>query len=113
MSRGSVVGIATGYVLDDQGVGVRVSVGSRIFTPACCPYQLWGAEHPKQWVEGAPSQGEKQRERKADHHLQLVLKSIEHGTIHPLLDTHSRCCAQRQLYLIFAKDLLAKCVMIL
>jgi hypothetical protein len=30
-SRDSVVGIATGYGLDDRGVGVRVPVGSRIF----------------------------------------------------------------------------------
>jgi hypothetical protein len=31
-SRGTVVGIATGYGLDDRGVGVRVQVGSRIFS---------------------------------------------------------------------------------
>jgi hypothetical protein len=31
-SRDSVVGIATGYGLDDRGVGVRVLVGSRIFS---------------------------------------------------------------------------------
>jgi hypothetical protein len=31
-SRDSVVSIATGYELDDRGVGVRVPVGSRIFT---------------------------------------------------------------------------------
>jgi hypothetical protein len=30
-SRDSVVGIATGYGLDDRGVEVRVPVGSRIF----------------------------------------------------------------------------------
>jgi hypothetical protein len=30
-SRDSVVGVATGYGLDDQGVGVRVPVESRIF----------------------------------------------------------------------------------
>jgi hypothetical protein len=30
-SRDSVFGIATGYRLDDKGVGVRVPVGSRIF----------------------------------------------------------------------------------
>jgi hypothetical protein len=30
--RGSVVGIATAYGLDVRGVGVRVQVGSRIFT---------------------------------------------------------------------------------
>jgi hypothetical protein len=31
-SRDSSVGIATGYGLDDRGVGVRVPVGSKIFT---------------------------------------------------------------------------------
>jgi hypothetical protein len=31
-SRGSAVGITTGYGLNDRGVGVRVPVGSRIFT---------------------------------------------------------------------------------
>jgi hypothetical protein len=31
-SQDSVVGIATGYRLDDQGVGVRVPVGMRIFS---------------------------------------------------------------------------------
>jgi hypothetical protein len=30
-SRDSSVGIATGYGLDDQGAGVQVPVGSRIF----------------------------------------------------------------------------------
>jgi hypothetical protein len=30
-SRDIAVGIATGYGLDDRGVGVRVPVGSRIF----------------------------------------------------------------------------------
>jgi hypothetical protein len=33
-SRGSAVGIATDYGLDDRGVGVRVLLGSRIF---CSP----------------------------------------------------------------------------
>jgi hypothetical protein len=32
---GSVIGIATGYVLDDRGVGVPVPVGSRILTWPC------------------------------------------------------------------------------
>jgi hypothetical protein len=36
-SRDRVVGIVTGYGLDDGGVGVRVPVGSRIFTTACRP----------------------------------------------------------------------------
>jgi hypothetical protein len=38
----SVVGIATGYGLDDQGVGVRVPVGARIFTSPCSPDRLRG-----------------------------------------------------------------------
>jgi hypothetical protein len=39
--RGSAVGIAIGYGLDDRGVGVRVSIGSSIFTSPYRPGQLW------------------------------------------------------------------------
>jgi hypothetical protein len=38
----SAVGIATGYGLNDRGVGVRVPVGSRIFSSPHCPDRLWG-----------------------------------------------------------------------
>jgi hypothetical protein len=41
-SRGSVVGIATGYRLDGRGVGVRVPVGLRIFFSPSRPDRLWG-----------------------------------------------------------------------
>jgi hypothetical protein len=41
-SRSSAVGIATGYGLDDRGIGVRVPVGSRIFSSRSCPDRLWG-----------------------------------------------------------------------
>jgi hypothetical protein len=41
-SRESVVGIAIGYGLDDRGVGVRVPVGSRIFSSPRRPDPLWG-----------------------------------------------------------------------
>jgi hypothetical protein len=41
-SRGSVVGIATGYGLDDWGVGVHVPVGSRISSSPNRPDLLWG-----------------------------------------------------------------------
>jgi hypothetical protein len=41
-SRDSVVGIATGYGLEDRGVGVRVPVGSRIFSSPRYPDRLWG-----------------------------------------------------------------------
>jgi hypothetical protein len=40
-SHDSVVDVATGYGLDDQGVGVRVPVGARIFTSPCRPDRLW------------------------------------------------------------------------
>jgi hypothetical protein len=41
-SRNSVVGIATGYWLDDRGVGVRVLAGLRIYSSQCPPNSLWG-----------------------------------------------------------------------
>jgi hypothetical protein len=41
-SRDSVVCIATGYGLNDRGVGVRVPVGSRIFSSPRRPDRLWG-----------------------------------------------------------------------
>jgi hypothetical protein len=37
-----LVGIATGYGLDDRGVGFRVPVGSRIFSSPRYPDRLWG-----------------------------------------------------------------------
>jgi hypothetical protein len=39
-SRDSAVGVATGYGLDDRGVGVRVPVGERIFTSPRRPDRL-------------------------------------------------------------------------
>jgi hypothetical protein len=42
LNRHSVVDIATGYELDDRGVGVRVPVGSRIFSSLCLPDRLCG-----------------------------------------------------------------------
>jgi hypothetical protein len=40
--RDSVVGIVTGCVLDDHGVGVRVPMGARMFTSLCHPEGHWG-----------------------------------------------------------------------
>jgi hypothetical protein len=43
-NRDSVVGgIATGYGLDDRGVGVRVPVRGKIFSSLRRPYLLWGS----------------------------------------------------------------------
>jgi hypothetical protein len=56
-SRDSSVGIATGYRLDDRGVGVRVPVLSRIFStsrPA-----LGHTQSPIQWVSASLSPGVK------------------------------------------------------
>jgi hypothetical protein len=41
-SRDSSVGTATGYGLDDRGVGVPVPVGSRIFSSPRRADWLWG-----------------------------------------------------------------------
>jgi hypothetical protein len=41
-SLNSAVGIATGYGLDDEGVGVRVQVGAVIFLSPRGPDRLWG-----------------------------------------------------------------------
>jgi hypothetical protein len=66
--RDSAVGIATGYGLDDRGVGVRVPVGARIFTSPCRPDRLWGpTQFPIQWVPGILSLGIKVPGREADH----------------------------------------------
>jgi hypothetical protein len=40
--RNSSLGIATGYELDDRGVGVRFPVGARIFSSPRHPDRLWG-----------------------------------------------------------------------
>jgi hypothetical protein len=44
----SVVGVATGYGLDDRGVGIRVPVGSSIFTSPYRPDRLW--VHPASYA---------------------------------------------------------------
>jgi hypothetical protein len=84
-SRDSVVHIKTGYWLDDRGVGVRVSVGSRIFSSPRRPDWLWG---PTSLLlnayRGALSPGLKRRRREANTQLQLVPKSRDCAFIHPL-----------------------------
>jgi hypothetical protein len=85
-SHDSVVGIATGYGLDDWGVGVQVPVGSRIFSTSSRP-ALGPTQPPTQWVPGALSlggRGECSWGVKLSTHLQLVLRSRKCGSIHPL-----------------------------
>jgi hypothetical protein len=48
------VGIATGYGLDDQGVGVRVPVGGKNFHFSMSSRQALGSTQPSiQWVPAA------------------------------------------------------------
>jgi hypothetical protein len=55
-SRDGVVGIATGYGLDDQEVGVRVPVGVKNFLfSTSCRLALGPTQPPIQWVPGALS----------------------------------------------------------
>jgi hypothetical protein len=87
-SRDSVVGIATGYELDDGGVGVRVPVGSRIFSTSSRP-ALGPTQPPIQWLPAALSPGVKRPGREADDSPQLVPRSRKYGSIHPLLQKPS------------------------
>jgi hypothetical protein len=66
MSRDSAVGIVTDYWLDDRGVGVRVPVGSRIYSTSLRP-ALGSTQSPVKWVPGAHSPGVKRPMREADH----------------------------------------------
>jgi hypothetical protein len=62
----TVVDIATGYGLEDRGVGVRVRVGSRIFS-ASSNQALGSTQPPIQWVLGTISPGVKRKGSEADH----------------------------------------------
>jgi hypothetical protein len=65
MFTDSAVGIATGYGLDDQGVGVRVPVGLRIFSTSSRP-AMRPTQPPIQWIPAALSPGVKRQGREAD-----------------------------------------------
>jgi hypothetical protein len=87
-SRDSAVGIATGYGLDDRGVGVRVPVGSRIFFYSTSSRPALGPMQPLiQWVSRALSPGVKRPGSEADH------KPPTSGSTHPLDHTSSWCSA--------------------
>jgi hypothetical protein len=66
-SQDSLVGIATGYGLDDGRVGVRIPVGSRIFSSERHTDWLWGPPRLRIGVPGALSPGVKRPGREADH----------------------------------------------
>jgi hypothetical protein len=66
LSFNNAVGIATGYGLDDRGIGVRVLVGSRIFSKSS-RQALGSTEPPIQWVPGTLSLGVKRQGHEANH----------------------------------------------
>jgi hypothetical protein len=89
-SRDSSVGIATSYGLDDRGVGVRVPVGSRIFSSPRRPDRLWVPPNLlSSGYRGLFHRGWSGRGVKLTTHLQLVLRSRKCGSIHPLPYTPS------------------------
>jgi hypothetical protein len=65
-SRGSAVDMVTGYGMRDRGIGIRVSVGSRIFSASSRP-ALGSTQPPLQWVPGALFQEVKKPGREAAH----------------------------------------------
>jgi hypothetical protein len=77
------VSIVTGYKLDDRRVGVRVTVGSRIFSMSS-RLVLGPTQPPIQWVLAALPSGVKQLGRKPITHLHLVLRSRKRGSVHLL-----------------------------
>jgi hypothetical protein len=83
-SLDSSVGIATGYRLDDWGVGVRVPVGPRIFSSPSRPDRLWGP--PNLLSDGYRElfpRGQSSWGVKLTTHLQLMPRSRKCGSIHP------------------------------
>jgi hypothetical protein len=101
-NRDSVVGIATGYVLDDRGVRVRVPVGSRILFFSSSRQALWPTQPPIQWVAGGLSSGVKRPGREAHQSRPTSAEvKIKCGSIHPLPHTSSWLSA----YLVKQRDI--------
>jgi hypothetical protein len=85
-----VVGIATGHGLDDLVVGVRVPVGSKIFSFPRTPDRLWSPlSLLSNEYRGLFPRGWSDRCVKLTTHFQLVPRSRKYGSIHSFLHTPS------------------------
>jgi hypothetical protein len=86
---GSSFGIEAGYELDSRGVGVRVPVGSSIFSSSRRPDRLWG--HPASYpmATGGSFPGGKSAGAWSWPHHQLVPRSRKCGSIYLLPHTPS------------------------
>jgi hypothetical protein len=83
--RDSAVGIATGYGLDGQGIGIRVPGEARFFSFPRRLNRFWGPPSflsNESW--GLFPQGQIGRGVKLTTHLQLVPSSSIRGSTHPL-----------------------------
>jgi hypothetical protein len=80
-SRDSAVGIATGYGLEDQEVGVRVPVGSRIFSSPRRPVRLWGPPSLLSNGYRGVSRGVKRQGRETDHSPPTIVGLYIHSPI--------------------------------
>jgi hypothetical protein len=66
-SRDSSVGIATGYRLNDRGIGVLFPIGARFFSSLRRPDWFWGTPNLlSNVVTGALSLGVKRPRRESD-----------------------------------------------
>jgi hypothetical protein len=76
-SRDSVVGIASGYGLDDRGVGALSPGRVKSFPFFMSRSALGSTQPPMQWVPGALSPEVKRLGREADHSPPSLCRSQE------------------------------------
>jgi hypothetical protein len=89
-SRNSAVGIATGYGMDDRGVGDRFPVRSRIFYSPCLPNRLWGPPNLlSNGYRGLLPCGVKRPGRETDHSSPNNAEVKKSEPVHPLPHTLS------------------------
>jgi hypothetical protein len=83
---------SSGYGIDDRGVGVRVPVGSSIFSSPLHPVRLWGPPNLiSNGYRGLFPRGQNDRLVKLTTHLQLVPRSRKCGFLYIESSTRLHC----------------------